>query len=273
MAIFLGRRRQVGIRLESTTGTVNAPVLSSTIDNTPLLRDAKIALEPISVERPTLRLTNTPIGDIYPGKSLATLTVTTELCSHSAYTGSATSAMRPNATRWLQACGMLSLTEAQNVFGYKVNPTPAVDNGPLRHGEIVTGTGVTAPNGWTVVGDTYADDGTVYVQEPAGGPLSGPTFTGATSTTAFTVTTKGSKVFAWYPTSDLNTQITNGVSNASISLYDDGKLFILKGCAGNVEFGFNHGDAVLATYTMRGVVVSYTDSTSTSSRRRSSVRA
>ncbi len=260
MAIFLGRRRQVGIRLESTTGTPNAPVLSSSIDNTPLLRDAKIALEPISVERPTLRLTNTPIGDIYPGKSLATLTVTTELCTHSVHlSGGAVIGGRPNATRWLQACGFFSYNETHNVFGYKLNPTPTVDNGPLRHGEIVTGTGVTAPNGWTVVGDTYADDGTLYVQEPTGGPLSGPTFTGATSTSAFAVTTKGVKVFAWAPTSDINTQITNGASNATISLYDDGKLFILKGCAGNVEFGMTHGDAVLATYTMRGVVVSYTD--------------
>lgn len=254
MALALTRRRLLGIRLETTPGTANVPNLTSSIDNTPLLRDAKMSTEPISVERPTLRLTQTPIGDIYPGVSLGTLTASFELCSHSTYSGDAVNGSRPNLTRWLQACGFIAFSESANLFPYKIT-TLGTDNGPLRHLEGIT-TGATT--GWRVYGDTYADDGVVYASETTGS--AGATFTGATSGTVFNVTTRGTKVFGWSNTSDINGQLGAGLATASVSLYDDGKLWALKGAAGNIEFDFPHGGAVLANVTLRGVVAGYIDS-------------
>ena len=262
MAIFSSRRRLLGIRPEGTSGTLNQPNLTANIDNTPLLRDAKMAVEPISVERPTLRLTYTPIGDIYPGKSVGTLTTTFELSSSSLFIDDATTGgERSNILRWIQACFYevnRSAGEAANIRGIKVTGI-TTDNGPMRHGEALIGTGVVLGNGWTAVGDNYVDDEVLFLTSPAG-TLTGGSLTGANGT-VFTVNNAslGDAGYCWSPRSDINAAISGGVAHASLALYDDGKLWLMKGAMGNFEFEFKHGDAVLVNMTMRGVVDSYTD--------------
>jgi hypothetical protein len=268
MALLLGRRRNVGMKLESISGTPNAPNMAT--DNLPLLRSVTPTIEPISVERPILRLTMTPYGDIYPGKSLGTIDVVFELTSNAAYTGlsgntNTSASMYPTFLRPLSISSLPFNNNAiagdvLNHHAYKVTPPAGVDAGPLRHGENVTGTGVTGGNNWTVIGDTFADDGVLVVAETANeGGLTGGTLTGVTSGTQLTVSTRGPQLFAFHATSDVNGQINNGLANATVDLYDDGKRLRLKGCAGETEFQFDHSNAILVHCTFRGVVDSYVD--------------
>ncbi len=196
MGIALYSRRIVAAKVEAggsqgTQGTHTPPAASS--DAIPLVRSASVGIQPFRVDRPTLRLSLTDLPDIYPGKATVEINFSFELHANSAYvagaSGSVTSSMRSHSFRVLQGCGMRHQAEAQNLYAYDLTGV-TTDNGPLRHGEIVTGTGVTAGNAWRVHGDTFADDGALIVDQGAGGPLSGGSLTGADSGTVVTVGTR-----------------------------------------------------------------------------------
>lgn len=250
MAISLSQKRVVGVLVETTRGTHNDPTASDAI---PMLRSAKFTIRPTSVDRPTLRLSLTDMPDIYPGKSLADVEFSFELHANSTYVAGAgvTSAMRPILTRVMQGAGYTPIAESAGLYAYDLTGV-STDNGPLRHLEGVTGN-TTAGVGNVVVGDTYADDGAVFVDH-GGTPLVGTTFTGGTSGSAFTVGARNvTECFGWYPNSSPQVAL-------SITLWADGKRLRLKGCVGNISFAFRHGDAIVVTCNFSGIVHDYGDS-------------
>lgn len=254
MAISLSQKRVVGVTVESTRGTHSDPTASDAI---PLLRSAKFTVRPTSVDRPTLRLSLTDMPDIYPGKSLADVEFSFELHAAAAYVQGAgtTSAMRPYLTRVMQGAGYSFLAETADLVAFDLATPAATDNGPLRHGEILTGTGVTAGNAWRAFGDTYADDGALIVDRGGAGTFIGTTFTGGSSGSVFTVATtpEPTKCFGWNPNS-------SPTAANSITVWADGKRLRIKGAVGNVRFEFRHGDAIIVVCNFTGVVVDYGDS-------------
>lgn len=251
MAISLSQKRVVGINVESTLGVHSDPSAASCV---PLLRSVKVAVKPTFVDRPTLRLSLTDMPDIYPGKSLADIEFSFELHASPNYVAGAgvLSTARPLLTRIMQTCGYSFIAESALVYAYDLTGV-TTDLGALRHGEIVTGTGVTAGNAWRVVGDTFADDGALVVDHGAAGTFTGGSFTGGSSGSVFTVGARNvTEVFAWSPNS-------SPASGASISVWMDGKRLRVKGAMGNFRFEFRHGDAIIVTCNFTGIVVDYGD--------------
>ena len=253
MAIALKKRRVVTALVEATRGTAEAPAAST--DAIPMIRDATFEITPVEVERPTLRLSLTDYPDIYPGKATVRARILVEVAGRDS--GFPTSP--PAWTRLLRACAMDLYSSSANVFAYKVTAL-TTDNGPLRHGEVVTGTAL-AGTGNVMLGDNFSHEGgvlgTVFVREGATPGVGAGTITSqrGSNETVFTVTTRSTnKCLGYVPQSDVNLQ-----STVSIGMYLDGKLCAFKGAMGNVEYQFNHGDACLAQFEMQGVLVSYTD--------------
>lgn len=256
MAIATRKRRVVAARVETTRGTQNAPV--ATTDAVPMIRDADVLIKPISIERKTLRLSMTTPADIFPGKATVEIDVDYEMTANSTFTGDASAAEIPLFYRMIRGCAFdtTAFGAGTSLKGYKVSSINT-DNGPLRHDETVTGTGVISGNGWKVYGDCFADDGLVFVIPGAAGTLSGTTLSSARGSfeTVFNiVSTAGPIVFGWDPQSDVNLQDT-----LSLDVYLDGKRVRSKGCMGNTEFKFTYGDAVVASSKFQGVFVDYTD--------------
>lgn len=254
MAIALKKRRIVVAKNEATRGT--AEVVSASADGVPMIRDATFEIKPIEVERPTLRLSLTDYPDIYPGKATVTIRVLAEMCGRD----SGFPAASPILTRMLRACGYKFWGTSANVFAYKVSAL-TTNNGPLRHGEALAGTALNDSDN-VCIGDAFSHDGgiltTVYVSEgsTAIGDAAG-TITSArgSSETVFTINARSTaKCHAFSPLSDVNTQET-----ATVGIFLDGKAVSGLGMMGNVEFQFNHGDAVLAQFEMQGVLSSYVD--------------
>lgn len=260
MAFASASRQLVGVVKENFQGTQVAP---GAPDVLPLLRSVKVTPKPVRIDRPTLRLTMSDLADISPGQAIVDVEFTYELHASGNYAAGAgvTSSMRPYFTRPFQACGYQftnEQTSQQGLYAYAL--TSIAGSLPLFNGETVTGS-TTAGSGNTVFGDTYGDDGIVIVDHGATA-LAGTTFTGATSLAAATVGARNvTEVFGWTP----NSTIPNAVSGAgqatlSVTVWKDGKKLQVKGCMGNTEFLFNHGDAVLCRTTMTGVFISYADS-------------
>lgn len=259
MAFASASRQLVGAVKENFQGTQVAPSASDVI---PLLRSVKVTPTSIRVDRPTLRLSLTDLADIAPGKATVEVDFVYELHASALYTAGAgvTFGMRPYFTRTMQACGYSftnEQTSQQGMYSYALTSIAGVL--PLFDGEGVTGSTV-AGVGNTVFGDTYGDDGFVLVDHGATA-LTGTTFTGSSSLAAATVGARNvTEVFGWRPFSTQPNPVTgSGQSTMSLTVWKDGKRLQVKGCMGNTEFQFIHGDAVLVHCTMRGVLVDYTD--------------
>ena len=250
MAIALSNRRVVLARIEGTRGT--AETLDPTLDGVPLLREAQAEIEPVRVDRPTIRLSLTDYADTYPGKYRATLTISVEI--HGRDTGFPTTP--PSWTRLLRASNFSLFDNAANLFAYRVSAL-TTDNGPLRHGESVAGTALNVGGGHFMFGDSFSHDGgeftTVFVNENGAGVGSGTitSVRGGGTETVFTIDQRSTvKLLGYTPDSDVN---ATG-NNATIEVFKDGKKVKAKGCMGNVEFQFNHGDACVAQFTMQGIL-------------------
>ena len=237
-------------KVEIARGTAETLVSA---DGIPLIREAEHDLQPTNVDRNVLRLSLTKYGDIYPGKAIVTLTIAVEVAGMDV----ATPLTPPPWTKLLRACAMAQSGQAATIFAYRVVGAPVSDLGPLRHGEQLLGSalsGVTN-NDSTSYGDGFSHDGgintTVFVKEGTGGVGTGSgTLVGAVSGTIFNINQRSTnKPIGYAPQSDVNLQ-----ASETIELYKDGKALKAKGCVGNVEFQFNHGDAVVARFTMQGVV-------------------
>lgn len=253
MAIALKERRIIQVEEEFPRGTPSNPNQNDAI---PLIRDpTTFEVEPVKIDRPTYRLSLTSYPDIYPGKSKGTITVAVEV--HGRDTGFPTTP--PHWTRLLRACAFAQEGEpgdpgTANIFAYKISAHPT-NNGPLRHGETITGTAI-AGTGNRAFGDSWSQDGgiftTIFINEgatPGGGVGS---LIGGTSATEFTATSKSAaKVMGWSPQSDVNSQAT-----VTMDILADGKALRMKGVAGNVEFQFNYGDAAVANFVMQGIIQS-----------------
>ena len=251
-------RRVVGVRIETAQGTHLDPAAADAI---PMLR-VPVTYTPtaLEVERDTIRLSLTDVPDIFPGKSIVEIVFSFELTANSAYVAGAgvTSAMRPIFTRVMQAAGYsfaAEQTSNQGVYAYAL--TSIAGAAPLRHNETIIGT-TTAGVGNTVVGDTYGDDGALFIDQGATA-LAGSPFTGAAGAVATVGARNVTEAFAWYPNSNLPDGAGGGQQCVSISVWADGKRLRAKGCMGNIEFQFRHGDAVVCACTFRGVVVDHTD--------------
>lgn len=254
----IATRRVIGIKTEfGAQGVHQDPAAADAI---PMLREPiKFDPEPVSVERPTVRLSLTDVGDIYPGKSIVNMEFSFELTANSLYVGGAgvPSTARPHFTRVMQGCGYVFITEQtsqQGLYAYAL--TSIAGTAPLRHGEAITGTS-TAGVGNTVFGDTYGDDGVLFVDHGTTALVGSPFLTGSggSNTSAVVGARNVTECFGWHPMSTLPDGAGGGQQTVSVTLWADGKRTRVKGAMGNVEFLFRHGDAVICKATMRGVMV------------------
>lgn len=256
MGIALKSRRVVLCGVEPTATRGTAETLVAANDGVPLIREAEYQIQPTQVDRETIRLSLTDYADIYPGKSLATLTIAVEV--HGRDTGFPVTP--PNWTRMLRSCAMAQAGNAAKVRAYRVSALTA-DNGPLRHGESLKGaagsTALGGADGENVpFGDSFSHDGgiltTIFIDEGTtdGDGIGTISSNRGSNETIFTANQRSaSNVLGYQPHSNVNLQATS-----TIEIFADGKRIKAKGCAGNVEFQFNHGDAAVARFTMQGVV-------------------
>ena len=273
MAIALKNRRVVTVAPETTRGTFVAP--NPTADALPMVRECTFTIEPIVVERPTLRLSLTPYPKIYPGVAKLKISMLMEL--HGIPGNPATNYGSPVWSDLMRACGMFETSNAGSTSGFGGSYAPIVsspriytgftamtggtNNGtPLRHGETVSVAYATTggPIAGTVVGDTYFDDDMVVINESSGTAGTGAiTITGATSgkaTSAGTVVRNANKVVAFRQRSDVNLMET-----ASMEVYLDGKRVQGRGMMGSFDLQMTHGDAVKARFEMQGIEHTYGD--------------
>lgn len=253
MAIATKPRRVVLAKVEAARGT--AETLVAATDGIPMIREADAEIEPSSVDRGVLRQSFTSYADLYPGKALVTMNITTEVCGRD--TGFPVS--QPNWTRLFRMCAFSQLGNAAKVRAYRVSVL-TTENGPLRHGEALKGAaGSTALGGAdgdnVPVGDSFSHDGgaltTIFIDEGAadGDGIGTISSNRGANETVFTVDQRSTvSVNAWMPQSDVNNQVAG-----TIELYKDGKRIRMKGAVGNCTYQFRHGDATLARFTMRGV--------------------
>lgn len=251
MAIATRKRRVVTTIMETTRGTFVAP--NPTNDALPTVGEAQIeAFEPLAIDRSILRQSFTRYPDIYPGVATATISYIVELGGNTA--NPQTDYATPNWADCFRSCGFTEVSNAAGGLKPRLlrnvtSLTGGVADTPLRHGETVTGNG-TAPAGTgVVVGDFFAEDDVLTVQETAapGGTLT--TWTGATSGRIATGNRGANAVVAFRLSSNVNTTETT-----SQELYLDGKVLQLKGCMGNAEILLDFGNTLRAKFTMQGIV-------------------
>lgn len=275
MALSVSKRRIVSAVVEAigggAKGTFRAPTI--TADAIPSIRSANISrYQPLSVERETLRASLTGVPNIYPGVAIVDITFVAEVGGvPNNASGTATYAS-PVWTDLIRACGFEEISNQST----PATPTgAAVVNAPkiysfanqtggtglaLRHGETVAVTYATTggPIAGTVIGDTFADDDLICIDEDSGTAGTGNiTITGATSgraTSGATPVRDTSSIVALKLLSDVNRMET-----ISMELYLDGKRMRLKGCMGNFDFRFVHGDVLHAEFTMTGIQEAYAD--------------
>jgi len=280
MAISLSKRRIVACNLEALGGTPNvidrgifrAPNVAA--DAIPTIREAKITrFEPVKVERETLRLSLTGMPDIYPGVAIAELTFVAEIGGVPSNAAGSATLTSPVWTDLIRACGYVEVSNQGSPTsaptGAAVASSPRIytfanqtggTGSALRHGETVSVAYATTggPIAGVMVGDTFADDDLLCVQETSGTAGTGAiTITGATSgrATSGTAPTRDTTVVvALKLQSDLNLMET-----ISLEAYLDGKRLRLKGCMGNFEIRMVHGDVLHAEFKFTGIVESYGD--------------
>lgn len=255
MPLYVKKKRQVAVELEATRGTGETIVGA---DNIPTIREAEFTITPVRVERPTLRQNLTRFPDIYAGQAEVEFNILVEMGGHPDNpTGTYTV---PNFGDLLQACGFEQISGTASGVGVRAWSFASMTSGPLRHGEPITITRATVNGTGTMIGDTFTDDDVIFMDKTSTGSGSVTNITGTTSgatTSGGAPTEETNNIIAWQLTSDINAA-TGGVT---IEVYADGKRVRAEGCAGNVEFLCNHGDTLLARYTMRGAFVSYTETT------------
>lgn len=253
-------RRVVAVAVESAAqGTAVLPVAST--DAIPMIRSAKVTPTAIRVDRPTMRLSLSDLGDISPGKATVEVQFEFELTANNQYVagaaGSVTAAMRPIATRVFQACGYNFVAETAFMYAYAL--TSIAGTAPMRHRDVISGNAASMSG--TVFGDTYGDDGQIFVDQALSATTGTTPFTttGGSATTAVVGARNTTEIFGWEPTSVQPDGAGGGHRSITLAVWLDGKRAQIKGCMGNVEFVFAHGDAVICRATMRGVLVDYID--------------
>jgi hypothetical protein len=279
MAVSVTRRRVCAVALESVRGTFQSG-MSAANDALPTIREATISrLEPIRVERETLRLSLTGMPDIYPGVATADVTVLAEIGGVPPNIQSTASYASPVWSDLLRAAGFTEVSAQGSpasftgeTAGAAVTRNPRIYHGftnftggtgaGVRHGETIqvdyATSGDIGPANTFVVGDTYGDDDMICIDEPAGSVAGSgaitlrPQTSGKTS--AGTVTRDTSIVVAFKLLSDVNLQET-----ISLELYNDGKRLRLKGALANMDLLLDHGDVLKARFTVRGIVHAYED--------------
>lgn len=257
------QRRIAAVALEAPRGTFNTG-MNAFNSGLPTIHELKVTPTPIRVDRPTLRLSLTDVADIYSGQATVEVNILAELGGIPPNSGAA--AQIYEAPVWadlMRGCGFeeLSNSTGKNPKIYRgiTGLTGGTAGSPLRHGETVSVTYATSggPIAGTVVGDFFAEDDLLCIDETSGTAGSGAiTVTGATSVraTTGTVVRDTTVPVAFRLRSDIN-----AMESVSIEAYLDGKRWRVKGCMGNVEFIMNHGDVFQGRFTMRGVYNAYGD--------------
>ena len=268
---LLTRRRIVSNVFEGATtpGTFVGPTPGT--DEMVSIRSAQLTIEPVRVDRPTLRQTLTKFPSIFPGQGRFTAVVTFELCGDPSNPGIDAAAFNapPTLDKTMRAAGFqhwLNDAEAANPGPYVVRIAGNSPSGTFRHNETVQFNASGNPDG-RIVGDTWEDDNFLYVADTddAAGtlPFAAATTIAATSggsgATVTMDTTEGTdawdeEVVAYSLRSD-----TLNARTLSLSFYEDGKRYDGKGCAADVEYQFRHGDAVVVQATFIGVYEATSD--------------
>ena len=259
MAIALKKRRVVAVANESTRGTLQS--INPTIDAVPTIRELTVTPSPVSIERPTLRLSLTTLPDTYPGVATAEVKFVCELGGLP--TNPQTTYAVPVWFDLFRACGFQERSGpnpgpgggAPRLLHNVTNLTGGTAGSALRHGETVTGNGGTIAGTGVVMGDFFFEDDVLCVREttaPTGTALT--TWTGGTSSRVATGTRGTNVVAALELQSDVNLS-----ECVSIEAYHDGKRWRIKGCMGEVSLLLDYGDMIRAEFTMQGVVNAYAD--------------
>lgn len=254
------QRRIVAVAKETTRGTFVAS-MNAFNSGLPTIRSAKVTPRPIRIDRQTLRLSLTDVADIYSGQSAVEIVFIAEIGGIPQNTGANPQTYQsPIWSDLLRACGFeeVSNSTGKNPKIYTgfnaIGLTGGTAGSPIRHGETVAVDYATSGDfNATAVGDFYAEDDLMCLDEPVG-QVAGTgaiTLVGATSgrSSSGTIVRDTSVVVAFRLRSDID-----NMEAASIEVYVDGKRWQVKGCMGNAEFRFIHGDVLHAEFNMQGVL-------------------
>lgn len=252
MPFFAKSKRVAAIAFEGSIndtniGSYTAP--NPTNDAFPVIRDATFNVRPIRVERPTLRRVHTAFPDTYPGRAVVDITIDFELVGRT--TNPKANYDRPTSfVRAMQACGFFFVAENQELHTYQIT---SISGGPIRHQEALTGNSGGTPVTGNAFGDTFTDDGVIYVDESNTGSatLDDTTLTGGASGAVATVSSRdNNEIMGFRLLSEIN-----NLRSWSVDLWADGHVLRTKGNMGNAEFQFRHGDAVVCRLQLTGILL------------------
>lgn len=255
MTELLIRKRQLALKAEGTKGTyetgLDTDATAATLADFNLV-DPSWTPESTSFTRDIRSATLSLFPSTFPGVTSAQVTFGVELAGH--MDNSSGSFVEPPLARILSFCGFESKGSVSAIAAADVASVVGV----FRHGETVTGgtSGETA----TVIGG-YRDGyhSKLYLADISGTFTAGAgeTITGGSSGATATISSddiETDTLWASYPLSD-----PANIDTASGIYYIDGKRAKFKGARGDVSFSFPHGDRVLATVTLTGVLEDYVD--------------
>ena len=231
---MLTRKRQLAAKIETVEGT--AEVLAAT-DARLLVYDPKVAFNVAMFDRNPARPSFSNIGKA-PGKRTAAIGYKLEL------KGSGVAATVPEWGKLLQACGFgVSTLKSMNIG--------AITNGPLQHGETITGT-TSAAKGRVVINTANGATAILFVVV-SGTFVSAEVITGGTSTATATTSSVPATVGNEFKLiSDLIPSLTQGS-------YEDGIRKLVEGSRGNLKLSFKTGEPVMMELDFQGVEAGVTD--------------
>lgn len=244
----LKRKRQVGIKIEATEGTLDTPTTAA--EHSHLIYEPMAEDDLRIFERDPARADLSGLEHIV-GISTRGQRFRTEM------RGSGSVNTAPKWGTHLRACGM---RQEQLRF---VN-IGAITGGPFLQGETITG-GTSAATG--IVHQTTATGaGTIqYVRTSVATFTNGETITGGTSgATATTSTAEANYGWRWRPwstdpdTATLNSNVL-GPGSASLSIMEDGVRKLARGARGTVRGTMQVGEPGFFEFDYRGVEAGTTD--------------
>jgi hypothetical protein len=231
---MLVRKRQLVGKIEDVEGV--AETLAAT-DAKLLVYNQQIEFDPQMFTKNPLRATLSKLGRI-TGKKTGSAQFSFLLA------GSGSISSQPEWVKYLRACGM-----GINIL--RTITIGAITNGPLLHGETVTG-GTSNATG-RVIKKTVTGTTTLYIVVLSGTFQSGELLTGGTSgATATTASTASQVGFALEP-------ISSAVPSMTLAVYEDGMRKMIKGARGTVKFSFKSGEPVMVECSFSGVEAGVVD--------------
>jgi len=248
MTLLLTRKRQIGAKIETTEGVLNAPTVAADFRN--LIYEPTATNEVRMFERDPARVTLSTLDEI-PGIRSGSIRFRTEL------RGSGVATTAPAWGILLRGCGF----REEELGSSNIGP---VTGGPFLQGETITG-GTSTATGIVHQNTATGAASIRYVRTSVATFTSGEVITGGTSLATATTSSAESPIgFRYRPWSiDPDTATLNGnvlgPASLSLAIMEDGVQKLFKGCRGNANFAMNVGEPGFAEFEFSGVEAGIAD--------------